>query len=135
MNQENYDFLKLSFSEFYGHNADQWSWHNVPQVKRLEYFGEAKQKPPTTFNNIKILEGLPYAEGEVYYCNWPHIISRDGNQKMFLDTKWTYPYEQTWMSHIYTLTKLQQIKPAILLASPITHYRKYHYHADERREN
>jgi hypothetical protein len=135
MNKEHYDMLKLSFSEFYGHNGDQWSWHNVPQEKREIYFGVRNDKPPTIFNNIKTIEGTPYADGEVYYCNWPHIISREGNKKMFLDTKWAHPYEQTWMSHIYTLTKENKVKTAILLASPITHYRKHHYHADERREN
>jgi hypothetical protein len=135
MDKEKYDFLKLSFSEFYGHNGDQWSWHNVPQEKRVEYFGNLAQKPYTLFNNIKTLNQIPYADGEIYYSNWPHIISRSGNQKMFLDTKWNYPYEQTWMSHIYTLTKENKIKPAVLLASPITHNRMYHYEAEERKEN
>lgn len=135
MNKENYDFLKLSFSEFYGHNGDQWSWHNVPNDKRIEYFGDCGTRPPTKFNNIKNLDGLPYVDGEIYYCNWPHIISREGNKKMFIDTKWAYPYEQTWMSHIYTLTLQNIIKPAILLASPITHNRIYHYESNERKEN
>lgn len=135
MNKENYDFLKLSFSEFYGHNGEQWSWHNVPEKQRLEYFGERTQKPLTKFNNIKSLNGLPYVDGEIYYSNWPHIISREGSRKCFLDTKWTYPYEQTWMSHIYTLTKQNKVRPAILLASPITHHRAYHYEKEERKES
>ena len=78
---------------------------------------------------------MPYAEGEIYYCNWPHIISREGNQKMFLDIKWNHPYEQTWMSHIYSLTKENKVNPAILLASPITHNRTEHYDKSERKEN
>lgn len=135
MNQEQYDFLKLSFSEFYGHNGEQWSWHNVPEEKRLKYFGKLFKKPYTLFNNIKTLDKVPYADGEVYYSNWPHIMSRNGNKKCFLDTTWKHPYEQTWMSHIYTLTKESKIKPAILLASPITHNRIHHYAAEERREN
>jgi hypothetical protein len=135
MIKEKYDFIKFSFSEFYGHNGDQWSWHNVPEHLRKEYFGEAIKKPPTLFNHIKSLNSVPYVEGEVYYSNWPHIISQEGNKKCFLDTKWNHPYEQTWMSHIYTLTKQKIVKPAILLASPITHNRIHHYHAKERREN
>lgn len=135
MDKENYDFLKFSFSEFYGHNGDQWSWHNVPAHQREEYFGQLSQRPPTKFHNIKSLNSIPYADGEVYYSNWPHIISKEGNRKCFLDTKWNHPYEQTWMSHLYTLTKQGKIKPAILLASPITHNRVHHYHATERREN
>ena len=135
MDKEEYDFLKLSFSEFYGHNGEQWSWHNVPEEKRIEYFGNINTKPCTKFSNIKTLNGTPYAEGEVYYCNWPHIIGQDGNKKLFLDTKWDHPYEQTWMSHIYTLTKENKTKQAILLASPIFHNRIHFYDADERREN
>lgn len=135
MNNESYDFLKFSFSEFYGTNGDQWSWHNVPEAKRIEYFGHINKKPPTKFDAIKSYNGIPYAEGEVYYCNWPHIIDQEGNQKLFLDTTWANPFEQTWMSHIYTLTVEKKVKPAILLASPITHNRVHFYKAEERREN
>lgn len=135
MQKEDYDFLKLSFSEFYGHNGLQWSWHNVPYDQRIEYFGEINEKPFTKFNNIKSLDGLPYVDGDIYYSNWPHIISREGSKKCFLDTKWAHPYEQTWMSHIYTLTRENKIKPAILLASPITHNRTYHYEKTERKES
>jgi hypothetical protein len=134
MNKEKFDFLKLSFSEFYGHNGEQWSWHNLPQERRVEYFGNVSSRPQTKFNHIKSLNHTPYVDGEIYYSNWPHIIDKKGNQKIFLDTKWQYPYEQTWMSHIYTLTRNKVVKPAILLASPITHYRKYHYET-ERKEN
>lgn len=135
MDKEDYDFLKFSFSEFYGHNGDQWSWHNVPHHKRLEYFGNLNSKPYTRFDKIKTIDRTPYAEGEIYYCNWPHIIGQNGNQKLFLDTTWAHPYEQTWMSHIYTLTKENKVKPAILLASPIFHNRVHFYEAHERKEN
>lgn len=135
MDKENYDFLKLTFSEFYGHNGEQWSWHNVPAEKRKEYFGDIKHRPLTNFKHIKTLNKVPYIEGEIYYSNWPQIVGQKGNKKMFLDTKWTYPYEQTWMSHMYTLTKQGQLNPALLLLSPITHNRVYFYGKDDRREN
>jgi hypothetical protein len=135
IDKEKYDFIKFSFSEFYGHNGEQWSWHNVPQHQKEKYFGNITKKPPTLFNSIKSLNGVPYAEGEIYYSNWPHIITKAGNKKCFIDTKWNHPFEQTWMSHIYSLTKQEKIKPAVLLASPITHNRKHHYGPNERREN
>jgi hypothetical protein len=84
MNKEHYDFLKLSFSEFYGHNGEQWSWHNIPSDRRNDYFGNLGDKPPTRFNNIKTLGTIPYADGEIYYSNWPHIINKEGNKKCFL---------------------------------------------------
>lgn len=135
MDEENYDFLKFSFSEFYGHNGEQWSWHNVPQDLKIKYFGKRNTRPNTIFNNIKTKNNIPYADGEIYYSNWPHIINQSGNQKLFLDTTWANPFEQTWMSHIYTLTKNKKVNPAILLASPITHNRVHFYKAEDRREN
>jgi hypothetical protein len=135
MKNEEYDFLKFSFSEFYGHNGFQWSWHNVPSEKRVKYFGRSQKKPLTNFSYIKSINGTPYAEGEIYYSNWPHIIDQEGNQKCFLDTKWSNPFEQTWMSHIYTLTLENKVKPSILLASPITHNRVHFYESNERKEN
>jgi hypothetical protein len=135
MNTEEYDFLKFSFSEFYGHNGEQWSWHNVPSQNRVKYFGRTKKRPLTKFTNIKSMNNTPYAEGEIYYSNWPHIIDQEGNQKCFLDTTWERPFEQTWMSHIYTLTLEGKVRPAILLASPITHNRVYFYEAEIRKES
>ena len=135
MTKENYDFLKFSFSEFYGHNGDQWSWHNLPKDKKEKYFGIIKTRPPTKFHNIKSLDSVVYADGEVYYSNWPHIISQDGNKKCFLETTWKHPYEQTWMSHLYMLLKEEKIHPGILLHSPVTHNRVFHYRKEERKEN
>jgi hypothetical protein len=135
MDIEDYDFIKFSFSEFYGHNGEQWSWHNVPQNLREEYFDNCKNRPNTVFFNIKSTNGIPYTDGEIYYSNWPHIIGQDGNKKLFLDTTWERPFEQTWMSHAYTLTKQKKVRPAVLLASPITHNRVYFYEGKSRKES
>jgi hypothetical protein len=135
MDKEYYDILKLTFSEFYGHNGEQWSWHNVPSPAKEEYFGRLNKKPLTKFTCIKSFEKIPYTEGEIYYSNWPQIVTQEGNRKMFLDTKWEYPYEQTWMSHIYTLTRQNIVRPGLLLCSPITHNRVYFYGSNERKEN
>ena len=91
--------------------------------------------PRTKFERIDSYEELAYAVGEVYYSNWPCLISKEGNKKMFIDTKWAHPYEQTWMSHIFQLTLQGKINPAVLLASPIHHDRIKYYAAHERREN
>ena len=63
------------------------------------------------------------------------IIGKAGNQKMFLDTEWANPYEQTWMSFMYQETVKGNLKPAVLLASPVKHDRIIWYEAHERREN
>lgn len=144
MNKKQYDFLKFSFSEFYLNNNIQVSWYNVPQPVResvwpeyhtLPTYGFDMNSPRTKFSAIEVENGIPYADGEVYYGNWPQIVSKEGNQKMFLDTKWAHPYEQTWMSHMFQLTLENKLKPAILLASPVTHNRFEFYAGELRREN
>ena len=141
---ENFDFLKLNFSEFFGDNSVQWSWYNVPQTVREEFWPENTalpvqgldpRAPRTVYKNIKSLDGVPYANGEIYYCNWPQIVSKKGNQKMFLDTKWAHPYEQTWMSFMYQETKKGNLNGAILLMTPTEHNRFEHYEAGLRRES
>lgn len=141
--KEDFDYLKWNFSEFFGDNTKQWAWHNVPAGVRSQLFPENPIKlssdnnaaPFLNFKNIKSYKQLPYALGEVYYCNWPQVVSREGNKKMFLDTKWAHPFEQTWMSHIYQETIKNKIKTGILLATPTEHDRFEHYSMEERREN
>jgi predicted alpha/beta hydrolase family esterase len=84
---------------------------------------------------MKKHQDITYMEGEVHYCNWPLWVSRDGNYKIFLETKWDHPFEQTWMSYVFQKIKKDEIKPAVLLLSPIKHDRFDHYTAEERREN
>jgi len=144
MEKERFDFLKLSFSEFYGDNSVQWAWYNVPQTVRssvwssydkLPETGLDANSPRTQFKNINVLDTIPYISGEVYYSNWPQIVSKAGNKKMFLTEKWAKPFEQTWMSYIFQETFSGKINPAVLLLSPVEHDRFDHYSGKERREN
>jgi hypothetical protein len=144
INKEDLDFLKLNFSEFYGDNSTQWAWYNVPQTLREQYWPEKSKlpvsgldpnAPKTNFNTIKSYKRLPYALGEVYYCNWPQIVSKAGSKKMFLDTKWTRPYEQTWMSHMFQLTIKKELASGVLLLTPTEHDRFDFYSATERKES
>ncbi len=143
MLKEKFDFLKLSFTEVYMDNNIQVSWYNVPQEKRDEIWphynklpvtGLDPNCPRTKFNTIEVLDGLSYISGDIYYANWPQIVSKEGNKKMFIETKWAHPYEQTWMSHMFQQTIKGIIKPAVLLASPVTHERFKHYQPEERIE-
>ena len=144
MQKENFDFLKLNYSEFYGDNGTQWSWYNVPQSVREEFWpgkprlpqmGLDPNAPKTVYNAVLSHKSIPYAIGEVYYCNWPQIVSRIGNKKMFLDTTWAHPFEQTWMSHMYQLVKKDELYPGILLMTPTEHDRFEHYSRDLRKES
>jgi hypothetical protein len=144
MKKEDFDFLKINYSEFYGDNGTCWPWYNLGQDKREYFFPEAPNlpvqgydpnTPKTKFNNIGSHKGLPYVDGEIYYCNWTHFISQNGNKKMFLDTKWQYPYENTWMSHHYQLTKKNELRGGLLLLTPVEHERFDHYSKELRKES
>jgi hypothetical protein len=140
----NYDFLKFNYSEFYGDNGVQWSWYNVPQSFREERWPEKSQlpvhgqdpnAPRTLFKNVRSYKGIPFAEGEIYYCNWPQVVTRHGNKKMFLTEKWAHPFEQTWMSYMYQETVKGNINPAILLLTPTEHDRFDFYDGKLRKES
>ena len=142
--KENFHFLKLNFTEFFGDNSVQWSWYNVPQDFRQRHWpnnpklpqqGLDPNSPKTKFNNIKSYKGLPYATGEAYLCNWPILLNKEGNYKCFLETKWAHPFEQTLMSHVFQETVLGNINPGLLLLTPTEHNRFDHYDGSLRKES
>jgi hypothetical protein len=144
MAKEAFDYLKLSFTEVYMDNNLQVSWYNVPQEIRTKIWPEYDQLPingldfncpRTEFKNINNFQELSYISGNIYYANWPMIVNKEGNKKMFLDIKWDHPYEQTWMSQIFQDHLDGKYKSAVLLASPINHNRISHYLPEERKEN
>lgn len=144
MAREEFDFLKLSFTEVYMDNNIQVSWYNVPQSVRTNLWPTYDQlpvqgldpfAPRTKFDRVEAFDGLAYITGDIYYANWPMIVNKKGNYKMFLETEWAHPYEQTWMSYMFQETLKGNIKPAVLLAAPINHNRIAHYSPQTRREN
>jgi hypothetical protein len=141
---ENFDFLKLNFSEFYGDHSVQWSWYNVPQDFRQSHWpnnsklpvqGLDPNSPKTKFDEIHIHRGLPYITGESHLSNWPIILTKEGNYKCYLETKWAHPFEQTLMSYAYQETVKGNIKPGLLLLTPTEHNRFEFYSAELRKES
>ena len=144
LKKENFDFLKLNYSEFFGDNSTQWSWYNVPQSfrevhwpdnKKLPVQGLDPNAPPTKFTSIKSYKGLSYVTGEVYLCNWPIVLTKEGNYKCYLETKWAHPFEQTLMSYCYQETVKGNIKPGLLLLTPTEHNRFDFYDGNLRKES
>lgn len=144
LQKEEFDYLKLNFSEYYGDNSVQWSWYNTPQDfrekhwpnnPRLPQMGLDPNAPKTEFKNINSHKGLPYVSGEIYYCNWTHFITKQGNQKFFQNIRFQHPFENTWMSFIYQETIKGNVNSGLLLLTPIEHNRFEHYSRELRREN
>lgn len=143
MHQEQYDFLKLSYSEFYGTNKTQWAWYNISQLWREEYFpehpnlpkeGVDPNAPQTVEYKRKSYGSLQYIEGEFHYCNWPLWISKEGNRKIFIDGKTQHLFEQRWMAETFYKLKSGSMRCATLALSPINHNRFVFYPAHERKE-
>ena len=138
------DFLKLNYTEFFGDNGVQWSWYNVPQSIRESFWPEKRflpvqgldpNAPRTKFDSVYSYKGTAFGVGEVYYCNWPQVVTKYGNKKMFLTTKWDRPFEQTWMSFMYQENKKGNLKSALLFATPTEHNRFEHYDGKLRKES
>ena len=142
--KENFDFLKLNFSEFFGDHSVQWSWYNTPQDFRQTHWpnnpklpvqGLDPNSPKTKFHEIHIHKGLPYITGEPHLSNWPIVLTKEGNYKCYLETKWARPFEQTLMSYAYQETVKGNIKPGLLLLTPTEHERFEFYSAELRKES
>lgn len=138
MESEKLDYFKLCFSEFYGDNNNNWAWFNVDDKKKEEWFhNRARSDDPkkTLVEYTSSFRNVPYAVGEYHYCNWPLLFNREGNRKVFLETKFEHKYEQTWMSFVMGLMMEGKIRAGCLLGSAITHNRRWHYSKKIRREN
>ena len=142
--KENFDFLKLNFTEFFGDHSVQWSWYNVGQDFRQKHWpnntklpvqGLDPNSPKTKFDEIHIHKGLPYITGESHLSNWPIVLTKEGNYKCYLETKWAHPYEQTLMSYSFQETVKGKIKPGLLLLTPTEHHRFQHYDGSLRKES
>lgn len=142
--KENFDFIKLNFTEFFGSHNKQWSWYNVPQDFRQKHWpnnpklpkqGLDINSPNLEFKHIQSHKGLPYVSGEIYLSNWPILMTKEGNYKCYIKTKFEYPYEQTLMSNCYQETIKGNINPGLLLITPTEHHRFDHYASNLRKEN
>lgn len=140
--KEDYDYLKLTYSEFFGTNKKQWAWYNIDDRSRRVFFPEAPIRsehpnscPDTICTAKKTLGDIEYFEGEYHYCNWPSWISRRGNYKIFIESPLKHPYEQVWMANVFHQLRANELKAAVLALSPINHNRFVFYHAEERKES
>lgn len=142
MYSENYDYLKLTYSEFYGTNRYQFAWFNIDDRVRQANFpdnkfvsNDIKQWPETICTSSKKLGDVEYFEGEYHYCNWPSWFNKHGNYKIFIEKPLDHKYEQIWMANCYYMIKDGYLRPAVLGISPVNHNRYIHYHANERKES
>lgn len=130
-NEPGLDFLKLSFTELHGDHRENWAYYNLSGDERRRHFPEGHA---TRVGAIKSYAGVSYIVGEVFYSNWPMLMTRRGVQTMFLEAGDLVLYEQHLMVRALELSREGRLQGAVLLASPVNHDRQVHYPADLRRE-
>ena len=132
--KENADYLKFSFTEVFGSHREQWAWGNLDAEKQARYFPNVREMPPADLSAPKMLGNTGYVTGEVFYSNWPHLITRRGTKKLFLDRRRDALYESAWCADSFELLRNGELKAALLLASPVNHHRIQAYDQASRRE-
>ena len=141
--KENFDYIKLNFTEFFGSHNKQWSWYNVSQEFRQKHWpnnpklptqGLDLNSPNLEFKHIQSHKSLPYISGEIFLSNWPILMTREGNYKCYIKTKFDWPHEQTIMSYVYQETVKGNINPGLLLVTPTEHFRFEFYSSELRKE-
>ncbi len=130
-NEPELDFLKLSFTEHFGDHRFNWAYYNLDREQQRRYFPNGHETHVTA---IRSRSGLAYTVGEIYYSNWPMLVSRRGNETLFLQDADVDPREPYLMVRALELARAGTLRSAVLLASPITHYRAEPYAGIERRE-
>ena len=128
------DFIKLNFQEIFATNTFNTTWHNTPKSMRGELWRQANNPAQTEFKSIESITGLAYASGDVFYANWPHVMSRRGNQKIFIEPELDRISEGELMLHCHHLNREATIRSGVLLASPIHHERTFFYQREKRKE-
>lgn len=123
------DFLKLSYTEFFGDHRVNWAHTNLDEERRRQFFPNGAA---TRVESIESHRELPYLIGEVHYSNWPMWITRRGSEALFARDAALPRHEQGLMVRALELGRAGRLRGGVLLASPIRHQRDHHYGPDRK---
>jgi hypothetical protein len=130
--RESLDFIKLSFTEFFGDHHLNWAWYHISPQLRESAFPDGTFR--TRIQHSGVESGVSYIVGDVHFDNWPTYMTRRGNAQIFLAGNVPEPWEGCYMARGFELQHHGDMRAGALLASPINHCRTYHYPREERRE-
>lgn len=106
---EGLDYLKLSFHEHHSDHSKDWSTGGPASYKKIGH------------------DRFGYMIGNVYYSNWPMVINKSGNNKLFI------ALPNGWIDEFSIMKKAAQmignsiLKVGVLCAWPILHKRDFNY--------
>ncbi len=130
--RESLDFLKLSFTEFFGDHHLNWAWYHISPELRERAFPDGTFRTRIQYSGAE--GGVSYIVGDVHFDNWPTYMTRRGNALLFLTGEVPVAWEGCYMARGFELQQRGEVRAGALLASPVNHSRTYHYPAEERRE-
>jgi hypothetical protein len=138
LDENDLDYLRLNHTEVFGDCHHNWGFKNVAAHRRNEIFpdkGSDELRWKTKIDYTGVYKGVSYAVGDFHYSNWPLLFNKRGNYQLFLSDRYDHVYEQTLSSLACQYIFDKKMKVGSLLASPINHFRKYHYVGSTRKEN
>jgi hypothetical protein len=138
MEDNDLDFLRLNHTEVFGDCHFNWGFKNVSPQRKNEIFpdvGDDELRWKTKIDYTGAYKGVSYAVGQFHYSNWPLLFNKRGNYQLFLSDLYEHVFEQTLSSLSCQYVFDKKMKVGSLLASPINHFRKFHYNGSTRREN
>jgi hypothetical protein len=130
--RESLDFLKLSFTEFFGDHHLNWAWYHISPDLRERSFPDGTFRTRIQYSGAE--GGISYIVGDVHFDNWPTYMTRRGNALLFLMDDAPAAWEGCYMARAFELQQRVELRAGALLASPVNHNRTYYYPAEERRE-
>ena len=129
--REGLDFLKLSFTEVMADHHVNVAWYAATEAERARDFPHANTPRVTRTGSYG---GCSYLVGDVYYSHWPTLLTRRGLEMLFIEHPPAELTELAFARKSQELLASRLIRSAVLLASPIEHYRVAEYAMEQRRE-
>jgi hypothetical protein len=101
--EEDLDFIKLNFHEVFNDHSRTW-----PDSKN------------TKFTKLGSKNNIPYLIGDIYFSNWPMIITKLGSNKLFLEE---IKEEKYIAKKSLEMFELGTLKAGVVLGYPTIHTR------------
>jgi hypothetical protein len=83
--REKLDFIKLSFTEYFGDHHLNWAWYHISRELRECAFPDGTFR--TRIHHSGVEKEVSYIVGDVHFDNWPTYMTRRGNTQIFLTGK------------------------------------------------
>lgn len=124
MDKEDFDFIKLNFTEV--ELSNKYDWVLSIEKNPMSFAGN-KKLIEANFKKKDSYLNLEYLEGGFCLNNWPMLMSKRGNWLCYIENKFTKMSEYEISRSIHPSILKGKIKSSVLLLSPVEHNRFQNY--------